>query len=148
MSDDFASESGREFRLVYWICGAIALALVIGGFIAYDAKADSAEARQKASQLSAKLQQAGLPVPDQDILVRTLGDDGGSVCEDPGGALRKAIAHDMIANGASHVGRRPVIGDPRLVQGQRLVMETYCPDELEDFREEFDDLKTDDVVKD
>ena len=145
---DFAPESGRELRLITWICGAIALALVVGGLIAFDAKADSDEAREKAVQLSAKLEQAGLPVPDQDILVRTLGDDGGSVCEDPGGALRKAIAYDMITNGASQVGRRPVIGDRRLVQGQRLVMETYCPDELEDFREEFDDLKTDDVAGD
>jgi hypothetical protein len=145
---DFASESGRDFRPVYWICGAIALLLVIGGLLTYDAAADTAEAREKAAQLSAKLQQAGLPVPEPEILVRTLGDDGGAICEDPGGALRKAIAHDVIANGASQVGRRPVIGDTRLVQGQRLIMETYCPDELEDFREELGDLKTDDVIGD
>jgi hypothetical protein len=80
--------------------------------------------------------------------VRTFGTDGGAVCDNPGESLGKAVLFDQFANGASQVGRRPVIVDRRLLQGQILILETYCPDELEDFREDFDDLKTDDVIGD
>jgi hypothetical protein len=39
-----------------------------------------------------------------------------------------------------------VIADSRAVRGQLLIIEIYCPDELEDFQEFVDDLKTDDVA--
>jgi hypothetical protein len=39
-----------------------------------------------------------------------------------------------------------VIADSRVLQGQLLIIEVYCPDELEDFQEFVDDLKTDDVA--
>ena len=52
-----------------------------------------------------------------------------------------------MTNGASHVGQRPVIVDRRLIQGQLLIMETYCPDELDEFRDKVDDLDFDDVIK-
>jgi hypothetical protein len=86
-------------------------------------------------------------VPDQDILIRSLGTDGGNVCDNPASALGKATLHDQIANGADFVGRRPVIIDRRVVQGEALILETYCPDKLEDFRDEIDDLKFDDTLK-
>ena len=41
---------------------------------------------------------------------------------------------------------RPVIADSRVFQGQLLIIQIYCPDELEDFQEFVDDLKTDDVA--
>ncbi len=34
------------------------------------------------------------------------------------------------------------------MKGQLLIIEIYCPDELEDFQEFVDDLKTDDVASD
>ena len=40
-----------------------------------------------------------------------------------------------------------MIVDSRIVVGEALILETYCPDELEEFREKFDDLKTDDTIK-
>ena len=94
-----------------------------------------------AAEFTQKLEAAGFTAPDQDILVRTLGDDGGAVCDDPGGALRVAILNDQISNGAAFVGRRPVIIDNRLVRGEALLLETYCPDELPEFLEKFDDLQ-------
>ena len=55
-----------------------------------------------------KFEAAGLPVPeDLDIVTRTLGDDGGAVCDDPASALGKATLADQITNGADFVGRRP-----------------------------------------
>ena len=139
----------KDNRWIYWVLGAILIILAIIGLISYSGEKKDQESQQKAAELSAKFRAAGLPVPyDQDIFIRTLGDDGGPVCDDPGGALRKALLSDQLFNGADFVGRRPVIVDPRIVQGELLILETYCPDELEKVRDDLEDLKTDDVIKD
>ena len=52
-----------------------------------------------------------------------------------------------MANGASHVGRSAVIVDSRILIGEALILETYCPEELQEFRDKFDDLKFDDTIK-
>ena len=76
-----------------------------------------------------------------------LGDDGGATCADPNDALSRAILLSQLTNGATGPGMRPVIADSRVVQGQLLIIEIYCPDELEDFKAYVDDLKTDDVAR-
>jgi hypothetical protein len=135
-------------RTMLWICGGVALVLVIIGLFTYSAGTDDREAQQKAQQLTQKLEAAGLPVPaDQDQIVRALGNDGGAVCADPGAALSRGILYDSLVNGASFVGRRPIIADGRVIQGEALILQVYCPDELQEFRDKFDDLKTDDVIK-
>ena len=142
-----AAQDAKHRRLL-WICGAVALVLVVIGLFTYSAGSDDREAQQKAQQLTQKLQAAGLPVPaDQDTIVRALGNDGGAVCADPGSALSRAILFDSFVNGASFVGRRPVIADARLLQGEALILQTYCPDELQEFRDKTKDVKTDDVIK-
>ena len=78
--------------------------------------------------------------------MRVLGDDGGATCDDPNEALSRATLLSLLANGATGPGARPVIADSRAVKGQLLIIEIYCPDELEDFQEFVDDLKTDDVA--
>jgi hypothetical protein len=136
-------------RLMYWIIGGVVVLLCIIGLITFSANSQNAEAQQKAQQLVTKFMAAGLPVPaDITILTRTLGTDGGVVCDDPTGALRVAILNDQISNGAAFVGRRPVIIDNRLVAGEALILETYCPEQLQKYRDKFNDLKTDDVIKD
>ena len=39
-----------------------------------------------------------------------------------------------------------MIVDSKVVQGQLLIIKIYCPDELEDFQQFVDDLKTADVA--
>ena len=39
-----------------------------------------------------------------------------------------------------------MIADSRVFQGQQLIIEIYCPEELDEFHEFVDDLKTDDVA--
>jgi hypothetical protein len=141
-----ASTPGSD-NLMLWIVGGAVLVLCIIGLFTYSAGQQNEQAEQLAAELTQKLEQAGFTAPDQDIIVRSLGDDGGAVCNDPGGALRVAILHDQISNGASFVGRRPVIADNRLIAGEALILDTYCPDELPQFREKFDDLKFDDTIK-
>jgi hypothetical protein len=136
-------------RTLYWIIGGVVVVLCIVGLITYSGNQQTAEAQEKAQQLVTKLDEAGLRVPeDIDIIVRTLGTDGGAVCDNPASALGRAAFYDQMTNGADFVGRRPVIIDRRAVVAEALILETYCPDELQEFRDKFDDLKTDDVIRD
>ena len=142
-----ASESGED-RVTYWIIAVAVAALMIVGLITYSGQKSSQQAQAKAQQLVTKFEQAGLPVPENlDIVVRTLGEDGGAVCDNPASALGKATLADQITNGADFVGRRPVIIDRDLVIGELLILQTYCPEHLQDYRDQIDDYKTDDTVK-
>jgi len=142
-----AGESGED-RVMYWLIAVVVGVLMIAGLITYSGQKSSQQAQQKAQQLVTKYEQAGLPVPeDIDIVIRTLGDDGGAVCDNPASALGKATLADQITNGADFVGRRPVIIDRDLVVGELLILQTYCPEHLEDYKDKIDDYKTDDTVK-
>jgi hypothetical protein len=143
------AESPDSHRTLYWVVGAVVAVLAIIGLITYSGNKSDQLAQDKAQQLTQALQKAGLTVPaDQDIIIRSLGSDGGAVCDNPGSALGKAVLVDQLANGASFVGRRPVIVDRRILQGELLILQTYCPDKLQGYRDKIDDLKTDDVLKD
>jgi hypothetical protein len=136
-------------RTIYWIIGGVLVVLCVIGLVTYSGKKETQEAQAKAQELIQKLDAAGLPVPkDETILVRTLGSDGGAVCDNPASALGKAALIDTITNGADFVGRRPVIIDRRVLRGEALILEVYCPDELQDYKDKFDDFKTDNVLKD
>ena len=132
---------------MFWIVGGAVLVLCIIALLTFSKGQQNEQAEQLAAELTQKIEQAGYTAPDQDILVRTLGDDGGAVCNDPAGALRVATLYDQISNGADFVGRRPVIVDNRIIAGEALILETYCPDELQEFRDKFDELKFDDTIK-
>jgi hypothetical protein len=138
-------------RAAYWVIGGIVGVLMVAGLIAFSEGKENEDAQQKAIELSALLERAGATAPDQDIIARALGDDGGAVCDnaDDGlDGLNKAILFDQLVNGGSHVGRRPIIADDRLVLGQLAIVATYCPEYLEDFGEELEDLKYDDTIRD
>ena len=137
-----------ESRTLTFVLGGVLVLLVVIGLITYSSNEKTAEAQQKAQQLTQKLEAAGLRAPEsQDVFIRTLGTDGGNVCDNPSSALGKATLLDAMSNGADFVGRRPVRVDRRVIQGQLLIMETYCPDKLQDFKDDFQDLKFDDVIK-
>lgn len=142
------SQGPSPHRTMYWIIGAIAVVLAIIGLFTYNAGKDDRQAQQKAQQLSQKFEQNGLFVPeDIDVIVRSLGNDGGAVCANPAKALSRATLFDLLTNGADFVGRRPIIVDRKILLGQALILETYCPDQLEPYQDKVDELKTDDVIK-
>jgi hypothetical protein len=136
-------------RWIYWTIGAVVVVLAIVGLVTYSGKKQDQEAQEKAQQLTQKLEQAGLRAPqDQDIFVRSFGTDGGAVCDNPANALGRATLFDQITNGADFVGRRPIIVDSRVLVGEALILQTYCPEKLQQFKDKTEDLKTDDVLKD
>ena len=138
------TESTR--RITYFLVGGVILVLLVVALVAWNSNKETQAANQKADQLIATLNQAGLPTPDKDRVVQTLGDDGGTVCADPELALKKAIMYGLATNGAAGPGLRPVIADNRLVKGALGVIKTYCPDELPELTKTADQFKTADLV--
>jgi glutamate:GABA antiporter len=139
---------GGGHRNLYLILGAIILVLVVVGLITYKSGKNDQEAQAKAQQLTQSFQQAGLPVPqDISIITESLGTDGGAVCENPANALGKATLNDELTNGASFVGKRPVRVDRRIVVGEALILQTYCPEKLQPYKDKINDLKYANTIK-
>ena len=146
MTTPAEQQSSRERSWIYITACVILGALALGAVLAFSSARETQRATEKADELIAALEDAGARTPDRDQIVRVLGDDGGATCNNPNKALSRATLLTLLANGATGPGARPVIADSRAVQGQLLIIEVYCPDELEDFQQFVDDLKTDDVA--
>jgi hypothetical protein len=146
-TDDAAPEPA-DHRWLYWTIGAVVVVVTVIGLFTFSTGAQDAQAQDKAQQLQANLRAAGLAVPaTQDMIVRTLGTDGGAVCADPGGALARATLYDQLANGAGFVGRRPVRVDPRILAGELVVLQTYCPEQADGFKAVVDGLQLDQTIR-
>jgi len=141
-----ADPAANTRRITYILVGGVILVLLIVALIAFNSNKETQAANQKADQLIATLNQAGLPTPSKDQVVRVLGDDGGTVCADPKLALKKTIMYGLATNGAAGPGLRPVIADNRLVQAGVAVIKTYCPQELPEFPQTAEQFKTADLV--
>ncbi|MFP3712775.1 hypothetical protein [Puerhibacterium sp. TATVAM-FAB25] len=135
-------------RVVYWVALGLLVLLAVVALLTFEAARSTTQAQEKADQLVAALEDAGATPPSREQIVRVLGDDGGAACQDPGNALRKATLFSQLTNGASGPGVRPVLADSRVVQGELLIVEIYCPEELEDFQETVAGLELADVVVD
>ncbi|MFG2867912.1 hypothetical protein [Streptomyces sp. NPDC048338] len=137
-----------EHKWIY--VGAIVLlvGMVVVGLIQYSAVRRTNQTAKKADELNTKLVEAGFPAPDTDITERLLGTDGGVVCEDPGSTLNNALWKiHQLSNGATGPGMRPVIADSTAVEIERIVLQVYCPDKVDEFEDDLGDLKTDDTVR-
>ena len=146
MTTSTETQTGRERNVTYIVIAVVVAALMVIGLFTYSSAKSTQQAEDKADELIAAIEDAGATAPEKDQIVRVLGDDGGATCTDPNESLTKAILLSQLANGAAGPGARPVIADSRVVQGQLLIIQVYCPDELEDFQKFVDDLKTDDVL--
>jgi len=146
MSTPTETQSTRERSWIYITALVVLGVLVVAGLIAFSSARETRNAEEKADELIAALEDAGARTPDRDQIVRVLGEDGGATCENPNDALSRAVLLSQLSNGATGPGARPVVADSRVFQGQKLIIEIYCPDELDDFNEFVDDLETDDVA--
>ncbi|MFE5485927.1 hypothetical protein [Streptomyces sp. NPDC056527] len=142
------TQFAAQHKWIYIGAIVVLVGLVVVGLVQYSAVRKNNQTAAKADELSAKLVAAGYPAPDTDITESILGTDGGPVCEDPGAALNNALWKvQQLSNGATGPGMRPVIADSKAVEIERIVLEVYCPDKVDDFDEDLDDLKTDDTVR-
>lgn len=140
--------SGGRRRAVYLIVGAAVLVLIVVGLVAFDHADDSDEASDKADQLIAAFDEAGLTAPDKDRVVKVLGEDGGAMCDDPGHALKQAIANQVASGGAAGPGQRPGPMARELIEGEILTIDVYCPAHLPAFLEYVDGLDLHDLTED
>ena len=135
-----------KHTITYIVLGAIFIILAAIALGVFRSAKSSVQANQKADELISKIEAAGFTAPPRDAITRTLGADGGAICEDPNSALQRAVLNGMITNGAAGPGQRPVIADSIVVKGEALVISIYCPDKLADFQQYANDLKFGDVV--
>jgi hypothetical protein len=140
----------RARWVTYTAVGLLMVALAIFMVSSYRGApgANSSDAQAKAQTLSQAITQAGFPAPDVDAIAGVLGDDGGAVCDSPNEALSQNLLKAQLANGAAGPGMRPVTVDKIVVGGQRLIIQTYCPDQLAEFDEFVATLKFADVATD
>ena len=140
------SQTGRERGILYIVAAVLVGVLMVIALFTFSSARSTREAEEKADELIAAIEEAGATAPSRDQIVRVLGDDGGATCTDPNESLTRAVLLSQLVNGAGGPGARPVIADSRVVRGQLLIIEIYCPEELEEFREFVEDLETDDVA--
>ena len=136
-----------EHRFVYLGSAVLLVILLVLGLVTFHQARTSSQANAKADQLAAALEAAGYPVPDHEVIVQTLGNDGGLLCEDPGNSLITAQAKIALSNGAGGPGQRPVISDDVAIHAAELAVTVYCPDELGAFQSAYGNLKYADTVK-
>ncbi|MEU4600589.1 hypothetical protein [Nocardia sp. NPDC023988] len=137
-------------RTRIWIYLTAAVLLVVFaliGLLTFDEIHRNNEATAKAEQLHSNLLAAGLPAPEPDVIASALGDDGGSVCQDPDAAHIKAKYQAALSNGASGPGQRPVIGSKEAAEAVGQAIAVYCPQHLADYRAHLDTLHLDDTTK-
>ncbi|GHG38169.1 hypothetical protein [Streptomyces zaomyceticus] len=137
-----------EHKWIYIGAIVILVGMAIAGLIKYSTVKRDTQTAAKANQLSEDLVAAGYPAPDTETVEYVLGTDGGAVCEDPGSALTTALQRiQQLTNGATGPGMRPIIADTKAIGAERIVLQVYCPEKVDDFDEAVDELKTDDTVR-
>ncbi|MFG2820089.1 hypothetical protein ACGFX4_11745 [Kitasatospora sp. NPDC048365] len=131
-----------QHRWIYIGSIVLLVAMVVIGLLTYTQQKQTNEAARKAGQLADELTAQGYPHPDEGQIARTLGTDGGAVCENPSGALKTALQKVNMSNGAAGPGQRPIISNARTVEAEAIVLNVYCPEELVEFNQKVDDYKT------
>ncbi|MEV0061488.1 hypothetical protein [Nocardia sp. NPDC050718] len=134
-------------RWIYITAGVLLVVFALIGLLTFSEIRESTQATTKAEQLHNNLVAAGLPAPEPQVIADALGEDGGSVCQDPSSPLIKAKYQASITNGAAGPGQRPVIGPRDTTQAVALTIAVYCPDRLSDYLSHLDTLKLDDTTK-
>jgi len=133
-------------RNTYLIVALVFAVLAILALLLSRPARATAAAEDKADQLIAALEEAGVDAPSRDQIVQVLGEDGGAICADPNSALKRGLFYSEAANGAGGPGARPVISDRTVVAGEALVIGIYCPDELAEFNEFVKTMAFDNVI--
>ena len=147
MTTPVENQSPRERSWIYITSCVILAILALWAIFAFSSARETKRAPRQGRRVHRRTAgRRAARTPDKDQVVRVLGDDGGATCANPNKALSRATLFTLLANGATGPGARPVIADSRAVKGQLLIIKIYCPNQLEDFQQFVDDLKTDDVA--
>ncbi|GAA3863612.1 hypothetical protein GCM10022381_04480 [Leifsonia kafniensis] len=144
MSTVKETSTRRGRSITYIISVVLLIVLATIGLFTFRSANETARAAEKADQLIANIEATGATAPSRDQIIRVLGDDGGAVCANPNDALSQALFLSQLVNGSGGPGTRPVIAESRAVQGQLMIIQVYCPEELAQFQEFVNGLQTTD----
>jgi hypothetical protein len=133
--------------MIYWIVGGILGVLLIAMLVGWNYDRQNDEADAKAAELIAAFEGAGLTAPDQDQIARTLGDDGGQVCDTADSELMQGYWKLRLMVGGEFY-TRAVRLDGRIREGLSLVVDVYCPEKRPDIEDLFEDWDFDDTIRD
>ena len=126
----------RRHRAVVWAIAAVLLILAVVLVLIYKPAPNNHLAQAKAHRVEALYAAHGLTVPvDDKTLTSILGTNGGSVCASPTSALTEAMQDLSLANGGATVGIRPIRESRRVVEGEQIILQVYCPKQLPAFNE-------------
>ncbi|MBE7193031.1 MAG: hypothetical protein INR66_11175 [Gordonia polyisoprenivorans] len=115
---------------IYVVVGVVIAVLLVVMVALYNYNRANHEAVVRAEQLIAAYHQAGLRAPlDAHEVARILGDDGGTVCAAAGSREQLGYLKTQIGVGGEFYVR-PVILQPNVYEGLRLIVTVYCPENL------------------
>ncbi|MEY9776500.1 hypothetical protein [Arthrobacter sp. MW3 TE3886] len=142
MSTHQESSTKRSRSVVYIVAMVLLVLFAVVALLNFRSARETQQSLAKADQLIAEINAAGGTAPSREQIARVLGDDGGAVCANPNNALSRATFHSQLTNGATGPGNRPVIANDRVAKGELAIIKIYCPDQLADFQQFIDNLKT------
>ena len=143
MSTSNETQSSRERSVISIVAITVLVVVAVIATIMFVGARREARDLDKAQQLLDSFADAGISVsftPEQ--VAQVLGDDGGATCADPNSALARSTLLASLSTAAAGPGTRPSIVESRLLQGQLLIIQTYCPDEAEEIQKFVDSLDT------
>ncbi|WP_018772489.1 hypothetical protein [Arthrobacter sp. 131MFCol6.1] len=142
MSTNQESSTKRSRSVVYIVAMVLLVVFAVVALLSFRSARETQQSLAKADQLIAEINAAGGTAPSREQIARVLGDDGGAVCANPNNALSRATFHSQLTNGATGPGNRPVIANDRVAKGELAIIKIYCPDQLAEFQQFIDNLKT------
>ena len=136
-------------RFVSTVAWALLVVSIVIGLVTLRLRPGHPAGQDKADEFIAALDDAGLTAPPTRTRSPACSATTAARLRRPRtSALRQAITYTQLANGAAGPGMRPIIADrPVSCRASCSIIQIYCPDELEDFQEFVDDLKSDDVTE-
>lgn len=138
-------QHASDDHLIGWGLLLAVAASMLALVLVYDPPSQTPAATELAQRLVASMDAAGMDTPDPDVVARTYGTDGGAVCRTAGDDLAQALFNLNHARTGEVTGR-PNLVDPRVIQYQRIMIQTYCPARLGSFEESVSGLRTQRVL--
>jgi Tfp pilus assembly protein FimT len=136
------TESKRGRSITYIVAMILLVVLAVIALLTFRSARETQQSLAKADQLIAAIESAGGTAPSREQIARVLGDDGGAVCANPNSALSRATFLSQLTNGTTGPGNRPVIANARIAIGEVAIIKVYCPDQLAEFQQFINGLKT------
>jgi hypothetical protein len=133
-----SSDRGISERVMVWVLVVVVAGLLVWVLVAKISPVNAATSQQKAQQFVAAVHSAGLaPHLTVGVAESLYGSEAPAVCRVFKGGLTTAEKNDLVGNPSN---RRPKTITTNAVAYGRVVVQTYCPDELSHYNSVVENL--------